>query len=64
MIKTIRESSREAAAAAAGEALNQLLADSAEKPILLLLSAGSALGMLDYVSAKNYWRPFNRGYAG
>jgi len=52
-LEIIREQGAEAAAAAAGEALNQLLADNAEKPVLLLLSAGSALGLLDYVSAKS-----------
>jgi len=41
---------KEEAAAAAGEALNDLLVQSKTQPILLLLSGGSALEILDYVS--------------
>ncbi|MDE2311741.1 MAG: 6-phosphogluconolactonase [Patescibacteria group bacterium] len=48
-----RQTSAEAAAAAAGEALNNLLAGRQERPTLLLLSAGSALGLLDYVNTKS-----------
>lgn len=40
---------REAAAAAAGEALNKLLAENRKRPILLLLSGGSALSILNYI---------------
>lgn len=43
----------EAAAAAAGEALNNLLLENSQIPILLLLSGGSAFSLLDYVNAKN-----------
>src|ERR1051326_364995 len=39
----------EAAVAWAGEALNQLLGDYKKLPVLLMLSGGSALSMLDYV---------------
>jgi 6-phosphogluconolactonase/glucosamine-6-phosphate isomerase/deaminase len=49
-IKIKKYASAEEAAAAAGESLNQLLADNKDKPVLLMLSAGSALSVLDYVS--------------
>ncbi len=41
---------KQEAEAAAGEALNLLLMDNAKYPILLMLSGGSALAMLDYIS--------------
>src|SRR4051812_45524273 len=41
------------AIAAAGEELNRLLASYKTVPVLLLLSGGSALFMLDYVSKNN-----------
>jgi 6-phosphogluconolactonase/glucosamine-6-phosphate isomerase/deaminase len=44
-----RFNSREEAAAAAGEALNQYLTENLKNPVLLLLSGGSALSILDYV---------------
>lgn len=42
-----------AAAAGAGEMLNNILSENKNQPILLLLSAGSAFEMLDYVSKKS-----------
>lgn len=45
--------SKEEAAAAAGEALNNFLKNFKDKPVLLLLSGGSALTLLDYVGQKN-----------
>lgn len=41
---------KEEAAAAAGEALNDLLAQNKNQPVLLLLSGGSAFNLLDYIS--------------
>lgn len=38
-----------AAAAEAGETLNQALLDNKQRPVLLMLSGGSALSLLDYV---------------
>lgn len=43
---------REETVAAAGEELNNIILQNIKYPTLLLLSAGSALGILDYVSAK------------
>lgn len=48
-----QEPGSEAAAAAAGEALNNFLAENRETPVLLMLSAGSALSLLDYVGQKS-----------
>jgi len=45
-----RFDSKTEAAAAAGEALNQLLLDSKNSPVLLALSAGSSFEILDYIS--------------
>lgn len=45
-----RFETKEEAAAAAGEALNKLLADAKGTPVLLLLSGGSALSILGYIS--------------
>ena len=42
--------SKEEATASAGESLHNLLMANTKKPVLLLLSAGSALNLLDYVS--------------
>jgi 6-phosphogluconolactonase/glucosamine-6-phosphate isomerase/deaminase len=42
------------AAAAAGERLNALLLENQDRPILLLLSGGSALEMLEYISASAF----------
>ena len=47
------EASAEAAAAAAGEALNDLLTKNGRQPLLLLLSGGSSLGLLDFVNARS-----------
>ncbi len=44
--------SKEEAQAAAGERLNNLLLENAKKPVLLMLSAGSAFEILDYVGEK------------
>lgn len=44
-----RQPDKKSAAAEAGEYLNKLLTDSKAKPVLLMLSAGSALSVLDYV---------------
>ena len=41
---------KESATAAGGEALNDLLISFKGQPILLMLSGGSALGLLDYIS--------------
>lgn len=41
------------AEAAGGEALNRLLAENLNVPVLLLLSGGSALNILNYVNQKN-----------
>lgn len=43
-------SSKEEATASAGEHLHNLLMANTKKPVLLLLAAGSALNLLDYVS--------------
>jgi 6-phosphogluconolactonase/glucosamine-6-phosphate isomerase/deaminase len=43
---------KEETAATAGETLNELLLENQKKPILLLLSGGSALEILDYVGEK------------
>jgi 6-phosphogluconolactonase/glucosamine-6-phosphate isomerase/deaminase len=45
--------SQEEAIAGAGEALNKLLAENKSSPILLLLSAGSALAILDFINASS-----------
>jgi 6-phosphogluconolactonase/glucosamine-6-phosphate isomerase/deaminase len=42
-------STKEEALATAGERLNSLLMDNIKKPVLLMLSAGSALELLEYV---------------
>ncbi|MBI3231513.1 MAG: 6-phosphogluconolactonase [Candidatus Doudnabacteria bacterium] len=44
---------RDETAAAAGEALNSLLMKNKNRPVLLLLSGGSALSILDYISASS-----------
>ncbi len=46
--QVIKEPNIEAVAAAAGEALNKLLASNKDRPVLLLLSSGSALPILEY----------------
>src|SRR5581483_9892616 len=48
-LQTFRQSDQESAAAEAGENLNKLLAENKAKPVLLMLSGGSALSILDYV---------------
>ena len=48
-----RFASASAAAAAAGEALHNWLSQNSDQPLLLLLSAGSALGILDGVNPEN-----------
>ncbi|MFA5991677.1 MAG: 6-phosphogluconolactonase [Candidatus Doudnabacteria bacterium] len=45
------QADKEAAAAEAGEHLNLLLTEHKKTPVLLLLSGGSALGILDYVGS-------------
>lgn len=50
-MKINRFSSKAEAAASAGEALTQLLTDYRKAPILILLSGGSALAMLDYIGS-------------
>lgn len=45
------QADKEAAAAEAGEHLNLLLTDHKKNPVLLLVSGGSALGILDYVGS-------------
>ncbi len=45
--------SREEASASAGEALNKLLADNKDNPVLLLLSGGSAFSILDFVNGSS-----------
>lgn len=47
-----RFKTKEEAQAAGGEALNNLLLENAKKPVLLMLSAGSAFEILDYVGEK------------
>ena len=47
-----RFDTKEEAAAASGEALNRLLIEQKDTPVLLLLSGGSSLAMLDYVNTK------------
>lgn len=49
-IKINRFLNKEEATAASGEALNDLLVQNKKQPTLLLLSGGSALKMLDYIS--------------
>ncbi|MBI5530212.1 MAG: 6-phosphogluconolactonase [Candidatus Doudnabacteria bacterium] len=44
-----KQADKEAAAAEAGEYLNNYLAENKKTPILLLLSGGSALSVLDYI---------------
>ena len=41
------------AAAASGEALNKLLLENKDAPVLLLLSGGSSLSILDYVNTSS-----------
>jgi 6-phosphogluconolactonase/glucosamine-6-phosphate isomerase/deaminase len=48
-MKINRFSSKEEAAASAGEALTQMLTDYRKAPLLLMLSGGTALAMLEYV---------------
>ena len=47
--QVITEPDSEAAAAESGEYLNQILSINLKKPVLLMLSAGSALSLLNYV---------------
>lgn len=46
----LRQVNKEAAAADAGEHLNNFLTENKKRPILLMLSAGSALEILEYLS--------------
>ena len=48
-----RFDTKEEATAASGEALNNLLIENKAIPVLLLLSGGSSLAILDYVSANS-----------
>src|SRR3989344_1182404 len=47
-----RFDTKEEASAAGGEALNRLLMDAKDMPVLLLLSGGSSFSILDYVNTK------------
>jgi 6-phosphogluconolactonase/glucosamine-6-phosphate isomerase/deaminase len=47
--KIFPQNDKESAAAEAGEHLNQLLIENKAKPVLLMVSGGSALAILDYV---------------
>jgi len=48
-LQTFKQSDAQSAAAEAGENLNLFLAENKKLPILLMLSGGSALSILDYV---------------
>jgi 6-phosphogluconolactonase/glucosamine-6-phosphate isomerase/deaminase len=45
----VRLPDREEARALAGESLNKLLSDNKDRPVLLMLSGGSALGLLEFI---------------
>ncbi len=47
--KIFRQTDRQSAAAEAGEHLNQFLIENKTKPVLLMVSGGSAFAILDYV---------------
>ena len=48
-MQTYKQNDAESAAAEAGEFLNQFLLENKDKPILLMLSAGSSFKLLDYI---------------
>ncbi len=48
-MKIFKQQDSQSAAAEAGENLNKLLADNKNRPVLLMLSAGSSLNILEYV---------------
>lgn len=48
-LQIFRQNDNQSAAAEAGEHLNAILIENKKRPVLLMLSAGSALSILDYV---------------